>query len=417
MDRRRAIKFGAIAVAISVVIAIAAYIGVGIAVATMLGNAGFQWKTMERNGFSWAFTDIASPSITATRARLDLGSSSRFTLQRAALDLAAASENQTLGAAFSSVPKWLYVSADPLTVRWRTRTLASGLRSRLAKSSIVATGPTMSIRGTVGPDGVALKLSGELNADALSAKGDAQLRLSVSNGGQAQVEANLSQVKLVVPQASSKPIVFEAVKLTATGDLQQTTGTLTVGDLTGTVALRCTQASPATCSVRINVEGNLGPVLTELSELTRMSRTPKSQGTFAAELEGNLTTKTATLTVHTDAVRVSGTGVDIAKLNGYFEFEGAAPDGSSLMIEGGPDSSGWVDREGTPAHIYAALVASAAGRHSRTTLDLAGFKLSIEGRHETSSIGAAGALVDYIQQDKRADALVLMMERWLFAAE
>jgi hypothetical protein len=101
------------------------------------------WKKIARDGFQWRITGFSNGAMSAKQARLTLSSRPSLTLRSARVDL-----HQLLMGPVSppsQLPDWLYVSADPATLAYGDSAIATGLRVRLAKGRLVASGPTMNV--------------------------------------------------------------------------------------------------------------------------------------------------------------------------------------------------------------------------------------------------------------------------------
>lgn len=82
-------------------------------------------------------------------------------------------------------PAWLYMQADPLSLHWREHVLASGIRGRVSNGRVVASGPTLTVKGVAAAP-LKINLVGDLNLPRIrlgsefdvSRAGDLQVRLS-----------------------------------------------------------------------------------------------------------------------------------------------------------------------------------------------------------------------------------------------
>jgi hypothetical protein len=351
MNRARVLKVGGITLGVVVIFLIGAWFGADVLVQKSLKDSGLEWRSIDRSGLDWELTDVTHASFAAARGTIHLGTTSRAEFTSMDIDLRALARDGGVDGALGNIPEGLYVSADPLKLRWGDVTVASGLRTRVDRGTVGARGPTMWIRGSIGATSE-LTLTGDLNVGGILATGEVEWTL----GEKSQVTGTFKRVRITEPALTAKPIVLDDLALKISGTLDQASGTLSTARAVANVSLACDRANELACTAQAKLENTpFSELLGQLSEAT--PRLPKyaARGAVGAQLSIDFAASHATLHTDVGKLRTTKTGIDFKRYEAYFAFEGRDAKGKRIRLDSGPDSADWVEREDLPEFLYHAF--------------------------------------------------------------
>jgi hypothetical protein len=222
-------KYSSAALTVLVVLAIASPFLVDVVVRQQLEGLGMTWAKMKREGFQWHITGLETSALNAKHARLNVSLKPSLALRNARLNL-----HRLLlepAAPPPAMPDWLYISADPVMLVYGEHAVATGMRARLAKGRLVASGPTMKVKGRW--DGqLELEFDGEVIIGEGKFDGIARLRMAQ------QVEMKIIDAKFADAQNHKVLGTDVSAELAGPG-IGRLSGTITADKSTGTLVVSC----------------------------------------------------------------------------------------------------------------------------------------------------------------------------------
>ncbi len=377
MNSSRKLKFAALGAGALLVLFSSTWFGADFLVKSRLEAAGLAWSNAERSGLSWRLTGITHTAFTAERAQITIGTTPRAEFSKATVDLLALTQGQGVATALGEFPSDVYISADPLRIKWGERTLASGLRTRIDQGTLGARGPTMWVRGTT-EGSPRLQTTGGLDFGGINT----ELDLTWTLADTLNVKGKITQLTLEDAALGAKPIQIEDITVTLVGTLDKASGTVSLGGVQGTSELECTDGKAETCVASVTLENApvrevLQPFLTALP---RLAKAKFAKGRVSLNVSANFAAASASLNYGVSGLRASHVGTHFADYETYFSFEAANSEGKTARFDSGPDSPDWVERDSLPGFVIAALqtaLSQHAARPSRISLDNLGAQLDV----------------------------------------
>ena len=245
MLRKPWFKYLAGALVLLIVLAIATPFVLDAVVRAQLEAHGVAWKKIQRDGFEWRITGLNKGALSAATARLTLSSKPALALRNAKVDLHRLMMSPA--APPEAIPAWLYVSADPALLVYGDHVVASGMRARLSQGRLVASGPTMTVKGRM--DGtVDVQLDGDVVIGAGKFDGVARVRMAD------KVEIRIVEAKFA-DAASHKVFASDISAELAGAGLDGLSGAIASGKTAGKLDASCGKSAEA-CMLAIEPPGH-----------------------------------------------------------------------------------------------------------------------------------------------------------------
>ena len=229
MLRKPWFKYLSAALAVLVVLAIASPFVADVVVRQQLESHGVTWTKMTRDGFQWRITGLSSGAVTAKQARLTVSSKPSLVLRNTRIDLHRLLMDPV--APPPAMPEWLYVSADPAMLAYGEHAVATGMRARLSKGRLVASGPTMNIKGRWDSQ-FELEFDGDIVIGEGKFDGVSRLRMSQ------QLEIKIMGAKFADGQNHKVFGTDVSAELTGPG-IGRLSGSIASGKTAGTLEVSC----------------------------------------------------------------------------------------------------------------------------------------------------------------------------------
>ena len=360
MNSSRKLKFAALGVSVLLLLFASTWFGADLLVKSRLEASGLAWSKVERSGLSWRLAGVTHTAFSAERAQITLGTTPRAEFSKATVDLLALAQGQGVATALGEFPSDVYISADPLRIKWGERTLASGLRTRIDQDTLGARGPTMWVRGTMGA-APKLRTTGSLDFGGIRA----ELDLNFTLGDKLSVEGDITKLTLKDAALGAKPIQVKDNTVTLAGTLDKAAGTVSLGGVQGTSELDCPGENAKTCVASLTIENaSVGKALQPfLTALPRLANAKFAKGTISLSLSANVAAASGRLNYSVTGLRASNVGTRFEDYETYFNFEAANSEGKASRFDSGPNSPDWVERDALPGFVTAALQ-TALGQHA-----------------------------------------------------
>lgn len=261
MLRKPWFKYLAGGLAVLLVLVIAAPFVADVIVRQQFAAHDVAWKKISRDGFEWRITGFSNGAISAKQARFTLSTKPALALRNARVDmhkLMMAPANPP-----APLPSWLYVSADPAMLTYGEHAFATGMRARLARGRLVASGPTMNVKGRL--DGTLdLQFDGDVVVGEGKFDGVARVRMAQS------IEIEITDARFADAQSHKVFAPGVSVQLDGPG-IDRLSGTVASAQTSGTLKVSCAEDA-TTC--RLEIEPSDHPFANMLANWPRADLAP-----------------------------------------------------------------------------------------------------------------------------------------------
>lgn len=373
----------------AVLLAVLGWFSLDLWVRQALDGAGVSWQRVQRSGLSWTVSAPRHALWRASSARLEVAATPRLSLRTLDLDLAAVLAGEGIAANLRTLPDWIYFSADPMTLRWGERILASGLRTRLQDGTLSATGPTLQARGAVGDGGVELNLDGALELEELGLVASARWSLT----SPPRLQAEVRELRLGAPALSEQALRLRDLRLSLEGDVRDARGSVGLAATSASLDLACSAPDPRHCRLRLAMRAvPLAALDGHLQGGPHTAKVAALGGTFDFNLE--LDAAGARIDAAARELRARVAEFDPARFTQPFEYPGRVGGDGNGRRQGGPGSADWLARADMPQGFDALVVASLAdaARQPRR-LELGGLPLEVALAEDAAADPAAATTV------------------------
>jgi hypothetical protein len=355
-------KVAASVVGVLILVAIASPFIAEIIVLRMIEARGGAWTAVERDGYSWRFKELVIGPAAADTARLVLKMRPELQLRKATVDLRAVLDGPITPTALP--PDWLYIAVDPLSLMWDERVIASGVRGRISKGRVVATGPTLSIKGTVASP-LRLQVKGDVKRSALQISGT----LDLLSAAELKLDAQDIKLRFDGPKIGSVPLQLVDISGAFNGTTERLSGSFKFAKASGDLAVECATQSAERCVLSVKMaDVAFADVIEQMRELASPLTKVKASGRIGGEANFDLRAGKLKLSLDGRKLRASGTKIDAARfINGDFGHYVLSARGKRIERISGENAPGWVvASELAPATLTAVAAAldPRLGRHA-----------------------------------------------------